>query len=177
MTLNINLLVILTCFPLFQSIGKQKNELDLDFLFCQAEEELLRLRKGGKDFGVTEGLGSRTSARALSLSNSSLLYEIVTRSLYQAGRRGKVKRSAGGLQVAGVECEAARYRSHSGECNNLRHWRDGSSHTLQRRILPSRYQDGVSRPRASSVTGPPLPSARRVSQRLHQDNHKHKTDQ
>ena len=170
-------LLLLTLFPLFQFGGKNKNELDLSLLFCQAEEELLKLRKEEKifvEFPTSYRAGSRTSGRALALSNSSLLYEIVTKKMYKAGASPRVPRSAEG----GVRCDGgARYRSHSGECNNLQAGRQGSSHSLQRRILPSSYSDGVSRPRDISVTGTPLPSARKISQTLHQDTLSHDRDQ
>ena len=166
MELNTILLLLLTIFPLFQFSRKSKNELDVSLLFCQAEEELIKLRK--EEIPTSHWAGSRTNSQALALGNSSLLYEIVTRNIYRAGGSPRLKRSA---EVGGpVSCDVrSRYRTHSGECNNLLANRQGSSHSLQRRILPSTYSDGVSQPRTTSVTGRALPSARRISQTLHQD--------
>ena len=173
MELNTILLLLLTIFPLFQFSRKSKNESDVSLLLCQAEQELVKLRK--EEIPSSHWTGSRTSDQALALGNSSLLYEIVTRNIYRAGGSPRLKRSAevGGL----VSCDVrSRYRTHSGECNNLLAGRQGSSHSLQRRILPSSYSDGVSQPRTTSVTGRPLPSARRISQTLHQDRLTHEKD-
>ena len=180
-------LPLLPTVLLFQFIGTQENELDLDLMICrQAEEEFLRLRKEEAELGESPGLG-RGRGRSLAvsrLSNSSLLYELLTTNIYKAARTKKTKRSIGELsdwvlarleigQVpadgAGLCDEDSRYRSHSGRCNNLRSPEEGASNTAQRRILPSLYQDGISSPRVRSVLGSPLPSARLVSQRLHQD--------
>ena len=92
MELNTILLLLLTIFPLFQFSRKSKNELDVSLLFCQAEEELIKLRR--EEIPTSQWAGSRTSGRALALGNSSLLYEIVTRNIYRAGGSPRLKRSA-----------------------------------------------------------------------------------
>ena len=188
MTLNVKLFLLPTVL-LFQFIGTQQNEIDLDLMICrQAEEEFLQLRKEENEVVEGKVLGGRgRSGRSLAvsrLSNSSLLYELVTTNIYKAARQKKTKRSIaelsdwvlGRLQVGeirgdgvGVCDKDSLYRSHSGRCNNLRTPEEGASNSAQRRILPSLYQDGISSPRTRSVQGSPLPSARLISQRLHQE--------
>ena len=186
MTLNVKILLLPSVF-LFQFLGTEQNELDLDLMICrEAEEEFLRLRKEESEL-VVGALGGRRRGRSLAvsrLSNSSLLYELLTSNVYKAARQKKTKRSIaelsdwvlGRLETspvpgdgAGVCDDEGRYRSHSGRCNNLRSPEEGASNTAQRRILPSLYQDGISSPRTRSVLGSLLPSARLISQRLHQD--------
>ena len=182
-------LLLLPIVLLFQFTGTEKNESDLDLMICsQAEEEFLRLRKEENEFVERKVVGRRGRSLSLAvkrLSNSSLLYELVTSNLYKVARSRKTKRSIGELSawvlgrlqagdvppVGAGDCEEfRRYRSHSGRCNNLRAPEEGASNTAQRRLLPSLYQDGVSWPRRRSVVeGSPLPSARLVSQRLHQE--------
>ncbi|KAK9883031.1 hypothetical protein WA026_001241 [Henosepilachna vigintioctopunctata] len=61
------------------------------------------------------------------------------------------------------------FRTMTGHCNNLRnpHW--GKSLTTFNRLLPSVYDDGISKPRVVGVTGQPLPSPRIVSTVIHPD--------
>lgn len=61
------------------------------------------------------------------------------------------------------------FRSLSGHCNNLRNPGLGQSLTTFARLLPSVYEDGVSRPRQTTVTGIPLPNPRAVSSLIHPD--------
>ncbi|CAG0893851.1 unnamed protein product, partial [Cyprideis torosa] len=61
------------------------------------------------------------------------------------------------------------FRSYSGYCNNLQKPSYGKSLTPFNRLLASSYEDGISDPRASSVTGRPLPSPRIVSSFIHSD--------
>lgn len=55
------------------------------------------------------------------------------------------------------------FRTLSGVCNNLQRPYQGSSQTAFSRILPAAYEDGISKPRSSSVLGGPLPPCRQVS--------------
>jgi len=57
----------------------------------------------------------------------------------------------------------------TGHCNNLRNPQLGQSLTTFARLLPPVYEDGVSRPRVSGVTGVPLPNPRVVSTLIHPD--------
>lgn len=61
------------------------------------------------------------------------------------------------------------FRTLSGHCNNLRNPSLGQSLTTFARLLPPQYEDGVSRPRISSVTGVPLPNPRAISTLIHPD--------
>ncbi|XP_078034406.1 uncharacterized protein LOC144468658 [Augochlora pura] len=61
------------------------------------------------------------------------------------------------------------YRTLSGHCNNLRNPNLAKSLTTFARLLPPVYEDGVSKPRATSVTGAPLPNPRVISTVIHPD--------
>jgi peroxidase len=61
------------------------------------------------------------------------------------------------------------FRSFTGYCNNLRNPSLGQSLTTFARLLPSVYEDGVSRPRVTASNGQPLPSPRVVSTLIHPD--------
>ncbi|XP_031831512.1 uncharacterized protein LOC116426555 [Nomia melanderi] len=61
------------------------------------------------------------------------------------------------------------YRTLSGHCNNLRNPNLGKSLTTFARLLPPVYEDGVSKPRATSITGAPLPNPRVISTVMHPD--------
>lgn len=64
---------------------------------------------------------------------------------------------------------SAAFRSLTGHCNNLRNPEWGKSLTVFSRLLPPVYEDGVSRPRQTAVTGAPLPNPRTVSSLIHPD--------
>ncbi|XP_015597950.1 uncharacterized protein LOC107269047 [Cephus cinctus] len=61
------------------------------------------------------------------------------------------------------------YRTLTGYCNNLRNPNLGKSLTVFARLLPPVYEDGVSKPRTTSVTGIPLPNPRVISTVIHPD--------
>lgn len=61
------------------------------------------------------------------------------------------------------------FRSFTGYCNNLRNPSLGQSLTVFARLLPSAYEDGVSRPRTTATNGQPLPNPRTVSTLIHPD--------
>lgn len=61
------------------------------------------------------------------------------------------------------------WRTLTGHCNNLRNSEWGQSLTTFNRLLPPVYEDGVSKPRVTSVTGVPLPNPRTVSALIHPD--------
>lgn len=61
------------------------------------------------------------------------------------------------------------FRTFTGYCNNLRNPTLGQSLTVFARLLPSAYEDGVSRPRTSATNGQPLPNPRTVSTLVHPD--------
>ncbi|RZF43124.1 hypothetical protein LSTR_LSTR001302 [Laodelphax striatellus] len=66
-------------------------------------------------------------------------------------------------------CDPSKYRTADGSCNNLSQDRWGKAGTALQRILPPKYQDGVSSPRTRAANGLNLPSARIVSSQLAQD--------
>lgn len=57
-----------------------------------------------------------------------------------------------------------KYRTISGRCNNLQHPEFGARGQPQPRLMPSQYDDGISKPRLRGIYGDLLPSARHVSQ-------------
>lgn len=61
------------------------------------------------------------------------------------------------------------FRTFTGYCNNLRNPALGQSLTTFARLLPSAYEDGVSKPRVSASNGTPLPNPRVVSTLIHPD--------
>ncbi|XP_062570339.1 peroxidase-like protein isoform X2 [Saccostrea cucullata] len=62
------------------------------------------------------------------------------------------------------------YRHTCGACNNPRNPLLGKAFMVYRRIVPSSYEDGIEMPRTKSIDGHPLPSARRVSNVVHNNN-------
>jgi len=67
-----------------------------------------------------------------------------------------------------VHCEASKYRTLTGFCNNLKYQSWGSSRSAMVRFLAPDYYDSISLPRRA-YDGSPLPSARVVSFVVHQD--------
>ncbi|KHN82375.1 Peroxidasin [Toxocara canis] len=59
-------------------------------------------------------------------------------------------------------CEASRYRTHSGHCNNVDHPLWGSTYEPMKRMLKPNYADGLLLPRLS-VSGSVLPNPRTIS--------------
>lgn len=73
------------------------------------------------------------------------------------------------------DCSKKLYRSADGTCNNLEKTAPGASSTGFRRLIPARYEDGVSRPRGFlqsqylTSNGPfssPIPSPRVVIEKV-----------
>ncbi|KAF8371080.1 hypothetical protein PRIPAC_77509, partial [Pristionchus pacificus] len=62
-----------------------------------------------------------------------------------------------------------KFRSASGWCNNIRFPHYGNSFQSMRRLLPPAYDDGFDSPRTRAKSGRQLPSARRVSNKIHHD--------
>ena len=62
----------------------------------------------------------------------------------------------------------SKYRTVTGQCNNVQYPDLGKKNTVLKRLLPSKYDDGVSSPRGRSVVdGYNLPSPRAVSLKIH----------
>ncbi|CAG0906984.1 unnamed protein product, partial [Darwinula stevensoni] len=61
------------------------------------------------------------------------------------------------------------FRTYSGWCNNLGKPHFGKDLTPFNRLLAPKYEDGISRPRSTSVSGQPLPSPRAISTFIHAD--------
>lgn len=61
------------------------------------------------------------------------------------------------------------YRTYTGHCNNMRNPQWGKSLTTFARLLPSVYDDGISKPRIKGVTGDLLPNPRVISTLIHPD--------
>ncbi|CAH1398172.1 unnamed protein product [Nezara viridula] len=64
-------------------------------------------------------------------------------------------------------CEARKYRSLSGHCNNVQSPSWGSAGTPYIRFLPPDYEDTISLPRGTAIYPDGLPSAREVSLAVH----------
>lgn len=65
--------------------------------------------------------------------------------------------------------QLSRYRTHTGQCNNLFGPHLGSSNMPFRRELPPEYSYALGEPRRSVSSGGPLPPARLVALALHPD--------
>nr|CAH0106290.1 unnamed protein product [Daphnia galeata] len=63
----------------------------------------------------------------------------------------------------------SKYRTMTGWCNNLNFPELGKSLRAFIRLLPPKYEDGLSTMRATAVSGRPLPSARMISANIHND--------
>ncbi|XP_063852971.1 uncharacterized protein LOC135095795 isoform X2 [Scylla paramamosain] len=63
----------------------------------------------------------------------------------------------------------SRFRTATGWCNNLNFPSFGKSFRAKSRLLRPSYEDGLSKPRVTSVTGKPLPSPRLISTNMHND--------
>ncbi|XP_015127618.1 thyroid peroxidase [Diachasma alloeum] len=152
---------------------------------------------------------SKANRDALSLANSSILYELATNEIVngaQGLRRRKRQAFDSSDNILGfpgndfsdvlqnvdltnfvsnsrpvdpseIDCPVddspcdptTPYRTHTGHCNNLRNPRLGKSLTTFARLLPPVYDDGVSKPRITSVRGGPLPNPRTISTTMHPD--------
>ncbi|XP_063868298.1 peroxidasin-like [Scylla paramamosain] len=62
-----------------------------------------------------------------------------------------------------------RFRTATGWCNNLNFPSFGKSFRAKSRLLRPSYENGLSKPRVTSVTGKPLPSPRLISTNMHND--------
>ncbi|XP_045123660.1 uncharacterized protein LOC123511596 isoform X2 [Portunus trituberculatus] len=63
----------------------------------------------------------------------------------------------------------SRFRTATGWCNNLNFPSFGKSFRAKSRLLRPSYEDGLSKPRVTSVTGKDLPSPRLISTNMHND--------
>ncbi|XP_046649370.1 uncharacterized protein LOC124340779 isoform X2 [Daphnia pulicaria] len=63
----------------------------------------------------------------------------------------------------------SKFRTMTGWCNNLNFPELGKSLRAFVRLLPPKYEDGLSTMRATAVSGRPLPSARMISANIHND--------
>nr|XP_022916804.1 uncharacterized protein LOC111426494 [Onthophagus taurus] len=142
---------------------------------------------------------SKANKQALKLANSSLLFEFASQEIINSlsNRRRKRQTFDNILQTSdftdtlqsvdlssfldsnsfsdpvcedtGPCDETSPFRTFSGHCNNLRNPAYGKSLTTFARLLPSAYEDGISKPRVTGVTGIPLPSPRVISTYIHPD--------
>ncbi|KAL3279197.1 hypothetical protein HHI36_016710 [Cryptolaemus montrouzieri] len=69
-----------------------------------------------------------------------------------------------------------KYRRIDGACNNIKHSTWGSHLSPYSRLLPPSYKDGVWSPRVSERLGEPLPSPRRISVALFNDENVYQSE-
>ncbi|XP_015595581.1 uncharacterized protein LOC107267903 isoform X1 [Cephus cinctus] len=88
--------------------------------------------------------------------------------MLRANRRFSLQRQC--PQRGTPECPPAslRYRTADGSCNNLQNLWWGSAMSTMQRLLPAFYDDGIQSVRRS-ITGKSLPSARKISDLIHED--------
>ncbi|XP_003743011.1 chorion peroxidase [Galendromus occidentalis] len=67
-----------------------------------------------------------------------------------------------------IKCEVSRYRTLTGQCNNLQNPSWGSVRSAMVRFLPPAFADGISEPRRAR-DGSELPNPRKVSFLIHHD--------
>ncbi|XP_073996346.1 uncharacterized protein [Rhodnius prolixus] len=111
------------------------------------------------------------------ITHSALMAEEATK--YMAHALGVSGNSLTGITVSGTLlsakcpahdetwCEAKKYRSFSGHCNNVQTPWWGSTGTAYARYLPSDYADSISLPRGTAIYPEGLPSPRAVSLAVH----------
>jgi hypothetical protein len=65
--------------------------------------------------------------------------------------------------------KSSKYRTIDGSCNNLESTQLGKRLTPFKRLLTPAYDDLINSPRSRATNGQPLPNARRISIRYHED--------
>ncbi|XP_061183345.1 peroxidase-like protein [Saccostrea echinata] len=112
------------------------------------------------------GSVNKKSAEMMKAQSSEDVREIVNDPSYEAIMREEFSPYCYQLP----RCDPnKKYRSACGACNNLRNPLYGKAFTPFRRIVPSKYEDGIEAPRTRSVLGGSLPSARDVSNVIHEE--------
>jgi len=137
---------------------------------------------------------SRPKRQAAVISNTSFLLEYTSANMIRSFLQGKLQDvesknvrelvtmlpsidiSTIGLMPE-LECDEVnlpcdhtrKYRTITGWCNNLHNPHFGKSFQPFIRLLPPVYEDGLGKPRGTSVNGSPLPSPRMVSRNVHND--------
>ncbi|KAH8389184.1 hypothetical protein KR200_003942, partial [Drosophila serrata] len=87
-----------------------------------------------------------------------------------SGLLGGAQKPQDGCPEPNTACDAnSPFRTLSGRCNNLRNPNWGKSLTTFSRLLPAQYEDGISAPRVTGVTGTQLPNPRTISTTIHPD--------
>ena len=163
------------------------------------------IEEGGISAKSSDGVAasfSKANRNALSLANSSLMFELtsneILNSLNSINRRKRQTFDSnfnrnelsetlqtidinailgGSTQHVNTECDdppiacdtSSPFRTVTGYCNNLRNPNWGKSLTTFSRLLPSQYDDGISKVRQLSINGSPLPNPRTVSTVIHPD--------
>uniref|UniRef100_A0A1B0FN29 Uncharacterized protein n=1 Tax=Glossina morsitans morsitans TaxID=37546 RepID=A0A1B0FN29_GLOMM len=158
------------------------SELNGDLLEAAIErakyemEERKRLNmnpEGGISAKSPDGVAasfSKANRNALSLANSSLMYELASNEILNTLSSINRRKRQLDCDDAPVACDSkTSFRTITGYCNNLRNPNWGKSLTTFSRLLPAQYDDGISKPKQLSVTGVPLPNPRTVSTVIHPD--------
>ncbi|KAJ8926678.1 hypothetical protein NQ314_020927 [Rhamnusium bicolor] len=148
---------------------------------AKAEHELLERRKmeynvwstvGGVNPKSPQGIAasfSKANKNALKLANS----DDISDGLQQVDIGALIPEQTFDVNLqcddSGPCDSTSPFRTYTGHCNNLRHPNYGKSLTTFNRLLPSVYDDGISKPRSIGVTGSVLPNPRIVSRVIHPD--------
>ncbi|XP_060522222.1 chorion peroxidase-like isoform X2 [Cylas formicarius] len=142
-----------------------------------------------KSHQATAAAFGKANQHAIRLANTSLLYELASKEILNAlghTRRPEIEIELKNIDVSDLlpatkfatdtNCsdsgpcdESSPYRTQSGYCNNLNQPDLGTSLSNFDRLLPSDYEDGISEPRITAVSGDPLPNPRSISTTVHPD--------
>ena len=149
-----------------ESLAQGMARLSFERMVRTAEHKILEKRR--QQIAATQRAEDKAESLALELFHkpgSILKSEEIARMYEESECRSTL--------TSAPSCTATTFRTPSGVCNNLQNPTYGSANTLMRRLIPPRYDDGISRLRgtlqiegSSIVPGPfspPTPSPRVVS--------------
>ncbi|XP_054258941.1 uncharacterized protein LOC128983605 [Macrosteles quadrilineatus] len=174
---------------LTEVVARAKRELDNQWEKYRGSQPADPHSPIGTAFGF-----SRPKRQSAMLSNASFLLEYTTANMIRSFLQGKLQDVESdnvrelvtmlpSIDISTIdlipelECDEVelpcdhtrKYRTITGWCNNLQNPHFGKSFQPFIRLLPPAYEDGLGKPRSTSVSGKPLPSPRLVSRSVHTD--------